>query len=365
MLSISQFDVILHFTYELQTDILSLNVEGGDYLSSFIFYKKEINSVFQLLGYKENDITFSIAWALSKCPMFLKNTLESVLPVKIEDTEDIVVSAQEFDSENGITDIEITDHKTFHIIFEAKRGWVLPESDQLIKYSSRNMFKESAATYKAIITMSECSQEYASRHLPFAHINGIPVRHLSWKDIYFLTQQSHTGSNNNQKELLMELEEYLKGVMTMQNKESNLVYVVSLSKNPIENTDISTIEILQKYNKYFCPIGGVGKGGWPKEPPNYIAFRYFGKLQSIHYIESYAVADNVHDHVAEIPNHQWSDFQQYVYSLGPAIIPAKEIKTGNLFRAQRVWAMLDTLMTADSISEARDITQQRLDKKLD
>ena len=334
-------------------------------MSSFKFYQKEINSVFQLLGYKENDITFSIAWALSKCPIFIKNTLESVLPVKIEDTEDIIVSAQEFDSENGITDIEITDRKTFHIIFEAKRGWKLPESNQLTKYSLRKSFLESGAMHKAIITMSECSKEYADRHLPFTCINNIPVKHLSWKDIYSLAGQSHTGSSNKQKELLIELEEYLKGVMTMQNKESNLVYVVSLSKSPIENTDISTIEILQKYNTYFCPVGGVGKGGWPKEPPNYIAFRFHGKLQSIHYIESYTVSDNVHDHVAEIPNQQWSDGQHYVYTLGAAIIPTKEIKTGNLFRAQRVWAMLDTLLTADTIAEARDITQRRLDKNLE
>lgn len=34
---------------------------------------REIHSIFQLLGDKENDITLSISWVLAKCPEFLKD----------------------------------------------------------------------------------------------------------------------------------------------------------------------------------------------------------------------------------------------------------------------------------------------------
>jgi hypothetical protein len=40
----------------------------------------------------------------------------------------------------------------------------------------------------------------------------------------------------------------------------------------------------------------------------------------------------------------------------PSIIPSKAVKTGNIFRNGRVWAMFDILLTADTISEARDKT---------
>lgn len=37
-----------------------------------ISYNKEVRSIFELLGDKENDITHSMSGALAKCPEFLK-----------------------------------------------------------------------------------------------------------------------------------------------------------------------------------------------------------------------------------------------------------------------------------------------------
>lgn len=67
----------------------------------------------------------------------------------------------------------------------------------------------------------------------------------------------------------------------------------------------------------------------------------------------------MHDEIPEMPDEAW-DNDCYVYKLGPAIIPTKTVKTGKIFRNGRVWAMLDTLLTCDTISEARDVTQARL-----
>ena len=55
------------------------------------------------------------------------------------------------------------------------------------------------------------------------------------------------------------------------------------------------------------------------------------------------------------------DNNYFVYKLGPAIIPAKEVKNGKIYPNGRVWAMLDTLLTADTIAEACNISKARLE----
>ena len=314
----------------------------------------EIQSIFQLIGDKENDITKSIAWALCKCPVFMKMVIKDILGIDIN-PDDTTITYQKYDAEKGITDLEVTDNTTFYVIIEAKRGWLLPGKEQLTKYSERPDFKNSPIKNKAIISMSECSVSYANSNLPFPSVNGIPIKHLPWKRLHELACAARSDSNNEQKHLLEELKEYLGGIMTMQAKDSNWVYVVALGTGKPEGCSLTWIEIVQNHMKYFHPVGGKG---WPKDPPNYIAFRYGGRLQSIHHIEDYVVTRKLHDEVPEMPD-QTSDNNHYVYKLGTAIVPAKVVKTGKIFRNGRVWAMLDTLLTADSISDARDISKNR------
>lgn len=317
-------------------------------------YGREITSIFQLLGTLENDITKSIAWALCRCPVFLKHIIYKLLNIDI-DPEKVSIRYQEYQKDKGITDLELTDEDRFYIIIEAKRGWILPSAEQLTLYSKREKLIKSAAMYKAIVSMSECSAEYADAYLPAKEINGIPIMHLPWREIYDIANTSKAESSIAQRNLLSELTEYLGGIMTMQTKESNWVYVVSLGTSKPNRCDLSWMGIVKKYNKYFCPIGTKG---WPKEPPNYIAFRYGGKLQSIHHIESYTVTKNIHTEVPDIPDEEWED--HFVFDLGPAIIPQHEVKTGKLYPNARVWAMLDTLLTASTVAEAIDMSKKRI-----
>lgn len=321
-------------------------------MNNLISYGKEINSIFQLLGNKENDISKSIAWALSKCPVFMHNIVNQVFPNIRVTEDDVVVKYQQYSEKDGITDIELKDNNNFHIIIEAKRGWQLPDSQQLNKYTQRKDFANSNVAYKAIVTMSECSQVYANLYM--TQINGVPIHHMSWRDIFNYAEASTTLSNNQQKHLLVELQEYLRGIMNMQNKDSNWVYVVSLGKNKPDNCNISWIDIVKIYNMYFCPVGN----GWPKEPPNYIGFRYDGELQAIHHIEKYDITKNIHNFIPNMPDTEWDD-NFFVFTLGTAIKPLKQVKTGNIYRSGRVRAMLDTLLTSDTISEARDISKSR------
>lgn len=326
-------------------------------MGELLAYGDEITSVFQIIGTLENDITKSIAWALCKCPVFANKVIYELLKIDVDPTK-IRIRYQEFEKNKGITDLEITDDDTFYIIIEAKRGWILPRDEQLELYSKRQAIIQSGVKNKAIISMSECSEEYAKSYLPFCEINGIPVKHLSWKRIYEIANESCIESGNSQKALLKELMEYLGGIMTMQEKESNWVYVVSIGTGHPDNCNLTWIDFVEKKGKYFHPIGG-GRSGWPKTPPNYIAFRYYGQLQSIHHIESYAVTRNLHEQIVEMSDVE-CEVDHFVYTLGPAIKPTHIVKTGKLYATGRVWAMLDTLLTADTIKEASIISKERM-----
>jgi len=171
-----------------------------------------------------------------------------------------------------------------------------------------------------------------------------------------LAGMARSTSSNLEKRIIDELLVYLRGLMSMQNLDSNWVYVVALAQGKPEGWGISWIDIVANRRRYFHPVGG-GRGGWPKEPPNYIAFRYNGRLQSIHHIEKYEVFTNPYEKFPEIPEKRWAP--HFLYKLGPAFNPSKEVKTGKIYPNGRVWCMLDTLFTEDSISDARDLSKKR------
>lgn len=333
-------------------------------MAELFAHNERVETIFDLIGDKENDITKSIAWAFVKCPRLLERVIERLLHVIVA-ADDVVIRYQEFEKDKGITDLEITDNQKFYIIIEAKRGWVLPGEPQLRLYSERAGFISSPAKVKAIVSMSECTEDYAKKRLPT--VLGTTVLHLPWMTICDLAGELRMKTAGKQNYILGELERYIKRIMTTQNKDTNWVYVASLGLKEVEITPakgekrtagIAYVDIVRKYHKYCCPVGG-GKGGWPKEPLTYIAFRYHGKLQSIHHIEKYTITDNLHPFVPEIPDVDLSE-THFVYELGPAIIPPKDVRTGDkIVMSNRVWAQLDTLLTSDTITEAMEISKAR------
>lgn len=89
-----------------------------------------------------------------------------------------------------------------------------------------------------------------------------------------------------------------------------------------------------------------------------IAFRYDGKLQSIHHIESYVITNNIHKQFSEYPDIDL-EYPHFVLSLDDGFYPAKIIKSGKYMRATRVWAMYDLIITCDTIEEAVHKTKLR------
>jgi hypothetical protein len=312
-----------------------------------------VGTVFDLLGHKENDITYSVGWAMAQCAELTTAVIEDVLsqpePVTID-----IVQLQEFIPGSGYTDIEIKGNEgKLHLIVEAKRGYNLPAEEQLIKYVTRTDPQPDA-----LVVMAEASADFVAGKLP-PSVEGVPVHYRPWRRLdELVTTVVRRSRNHAEKRLLRELSRYLRGLMTMQNVNSNLVYVVALG-GEIEETGIGFQEVVTKHDTYFCPIGR----GYPKEPPNYLGFRFEGRLQQIRHVDSYQVADDNHAGFEPLEGKvNWPDDRHWVFQLGPVITPSKEVRTGGLYGSHRGWIAIDLLLTCDTVAEALEKTNARRDE---
>jgi len=183
-------------------------------MAELLLHGRRTESVFQLLGDDENAISYSVAWALAECPAFLSVVLKEVANWS-GPTAGVVIRLQQYESEGGVTDIEIEQSSDFYIIMEAKRGWELPGANQLEKYAHRKSFSESRASRKLLVAVSECSNEYASLKLPFTQVRGVPVRPVSWKALYTFALEARRRGSPTERRLLDELAFYLRRLMTI------------------------------------------------------------------------------------------------------------------------------------------------------
>jgi hypothetical protein len=83
-----------------------------------------------------------------------------------------------------------------------------------------------------------------------------------------------------------------------------------------------------------------------------------GKLQSIRHVDEIEQFDNPHTVFPEAIDQDWEP--HYLFHLGPPIVPAHTVRNGPRIRmANRCWCMIDTLLTAKTISDALTETQKR------
>lgn len=300
-------------------------------MTRLLGYGDEIESVFSLLGKHENDITKAIAFTLSRCPEYLKLFLTKFLtPDCLFELENVDVAFQKREKD-GITDIEIEQDGVFAIVIEAKRGFNLPSKEQLQKYADD--LNGRTKGFKLIVTLSDSICAVAQATIP-PSLGGIPIQHMRYDDLRKLAQDSIGGSNRVESALLNELIQYLKGVINMRNLHSNTVYVVPIGGENIKEHDAN--------RTYHCPVGN----GFINYVPNYIGFRYGGKLQYINHVddvEYYDIGEGVH----------------FRFHLGPDITPFKEVKTGGKYRGTKFYCDIDLLLTCSTIAEANRETKKR------
>jgi hypothetical protein len=259
----------------------------------------------------------------------MKVMLPKDICVKLEEVNIICQN----EVENGLTDIEIYQNELFRLVFEAKVGYQIPMFEQIHKYAKslngRNW------KYKKIVTLSDSLSEEAKNYLG-SLIDGIPITHMRFQDVINIAEKASQESSHSEKHILKELITYLKGGTNMIDKHSNTVYVVPLGST-------QTIEEHNIRRQYHCPVGKK----YTKTPPNYIGFRYRGKLQCINHVEGYE-------------NYSDGNILHFRFFLGPDIIPNNEIKLGQKDgRGFKVYCDIDLLLTCDTIKEAFEKTKQR------
>lgn len=314
-------------------------------------------NAFELMGKDENSATYALGWTLERSPN-LASLLSASLAGRTIDASGIRISLQANGDDRGFTDMELRCADQLHAILEAKQGFALPSVDQLTRYRPR--LDIEPALQRVLVSVSAMAEEVARRRLP-ADIRGVPVMHLSWGAIRGIAKAARQFAGSFEEKLwLRELINHLEGYAAMDRARDNMVYVVSLGSGPMrEDGQRTWIDVVEKDRRYFHPVGNT----WPSHPPNYIAFRYRGQLQSIHRIESY---DVVLDVSSVDPSWVSTSVDHFVYALGPAIRPAKTLKAAgkedSVQRSARVWCAIDTLLSGefDQLGEARDETKRRL-----
>lgn len=306
-------------------------------------YGTDVTSVFDLLGRDENDLTGSLAFALSRCQSLSEMILRRVWPDA--DKRSSVALALEVRDSDGRTDLEILLGDTL-LIIEAKRGWGLPSQAQLHRYAKRITEGPGVG---ALVTLSQASPALAALNLP-AEIDGVPVRHLPWRDVLAEISSIRHRCRGQERLWLDEFRAYLQGVIRVRRIEDSWTYCVVLNdKMPDDGGPYTFHEYVTKAKCYFHPFG---IGGWPTEPPNFLAFRWSGAVQRIHRVKHAEVLPSLLERWPKLRRSPGTMRPHVVYDLGPRLPPFEPIPNGAPYRAARLWVLLDQLQTADTLKAA-------------
>lgn len=294
-------------------------------------------------------MTYSLGYVASRSPEFARRLVRAVAQDEFGLERGVVRLQTTNEGKHGRTDVEVQLGEEFFGVFEAKRGPWLPTAGQLGLYST--FLAKHTARVKRLVAVTNTPEDFAALSLPKV-INGIPVHHLGWRTIKSIAESARADENHRNKHMLDEFVAYLREILGMETSRSNMVYLVSVG--PGSAWGLGFREVVEKWQRYFYPV----EGHWPS-PPNYIAFRYDGKLQSIHHVDGYDLFTNPKDvfeqaESTQVPPH-------YCLRLGPGMRPAKEVKNGPRIRmSMRVWCMIDTLLTSETITDAMLETKRRL-----
>ncbi|WP_436533008.1 hypothetical protein [Actinoplanes sp. HUAS TT8] len=303
-----------------------------------------VSSVFDLLGIDENDVTAALGFALARTPTLLGAVVRRVWPAATDADLGAASLALEVRGEIGRTDLEITLPRAL-LIVEAKRDWLLPTESQLRTYAPRVLAHGAGA----LVTLSQASIELAQVLAP-STVDGVPVTHLSWRDVLSDLGDIRPVSRGQERTWLDELTTYLQKVMQLRSIADSWTYCVVLSDDrPGDGGERTFREFVTNDHAYFHPYGS---GGWPTEPPNFMAFRWQGAVRRVHRVIKAEVLPSLLNRWPDILATQETTRPHAVYDLGPQLPPTDPVPNGAPYRASRLWVLLDQLQTEPTLAAA-------------
>lgn len=329
-----------------------------DQMAELTRHRAAVPSVYSLLGTLENDLTAALGYTLTRSPTLRTHIVRRIWPNrKPPATDEATLALEERDAE-GRTDLELRLPGAL-VIFEAKRGWIVPTKDQLVKYAGRIAEEPQGGV---LVTLSQASGDLAAAYGLPASIDGIPVVHLPWADALHDINAARRGCRGIERVWLDELHAYLKEVIRMRRPEDCMTYCVALSHDkPGDGGKRTFLEYVTEANCYFHPYGAGN--GWPIEPPNFMAFRWAGHVQRIHRVIRTEVIPSLLHRFPDVPANEVTITPHAVYDLGPRIPPFDPIPTGKNYRAARLRVLLDQLQTGPTLADALAGTRELLDQE--
>lgn len=312
---------------------------------------RDVTAVFDLLGRDENDLTAALGFTLDRSPSLLAALAEGLAPGFPAPISVAMEVADEF----GRTDLELHGPGRL-LVVEVKQGWDLPELEQLESYA-RRVLRRGGPAAGGLVTLSQASIEWAAAKLP-THALGVPVRHLPWALVLDLLGAARAGVRGAERLWLDELDTYLRRATAVRDISDCWTYCVVVSDDRPGGGGARTFRGFVEHGTYFHPFG---TGGWPKEPPNFMAFRWSNQVKRIHRVVAAEVIPDLQTRWPDIPRDDATQQPHAVYKLGPAL-PVPPLPSGQNYRATRLLVLLDHLLVGPTLRDALEETNKALDR---
>jgi hypothetical protein len=325
-------------------------------MPELILHERPVPTFFDLLGRDENDMTAALGWGLAHNAALLRGFLERTAP-DVRLAEPPAVELQKYGpADGGFTDIELTAQE-LHVIVEAKRGWDPPSESQLLRYENRFTATGAPAQRFVVLTQNGAEQVVRHRLRAWSPAQPISVSVLGWSDLVSMAGSAGREGRPVERYLATQLGVYLRGVADMRDTNTNEVHVVALTRKVWAGwpADLSPVDEVEKLGLYHYPT----VGNYRKIVPNYMGFRYDGRLQSIHHVDDYEIIETPYGHVPGAPDLRW-DAPANLLHLGRPIRPDHRVPTGKgIWPSAPMVIDIDLLLTSATIVEARNATKLR------
>jgi hypothetical protein len=138
---------------------------------------------------------------------------------------------------------------------------------------------------------------------------------------------------------------------------SQMTWVVPLSGvDYAPGSSVTFVETVQR-GWYYNKARKVPKGAF-----NFIGFRWESALREIRFVKSRRLFSDPHEALPDLfsESAEWEDHE--LFELGPAIQPPSPVPYGKLYAPGYHRALLDCLLTSESVEEARDASRQRFEE---
>ena len=215
-----------------------------------------------------------------------------------------------------------------------------------------------------LVTLSDCSPEWARRHLPTA-VDGVKVTHVPWSVVGQHLSAVRRRAAGHERLWLDQLSTYLKETLRVVEVNNAEVYCVVINNERPGGGGPHTYREVVDEGLYYYPYGW-GRG-WPPVPPNFLAFRWNNRVQRVHRVIGHEVIASLQERWPDIPaptedsdeklRTEGTDRPHVLCRLGPAL-RMEPLPTGINYRAARVWVLLDQLFTAPTLQAALRESQQ-------